>query len=96
MHAFNSGSGCAPARLGGGCGSVRCDAVGKGLFSAVALEMDPGNRIFTTLPGGAVFHKSFVFSFLPIRKVLVLTFRAVFPLEFSTDSPLLLLVVLTT
>ena len=24
-------------------GSVRCDAVGKGLFSAVALEMDPGN-----------------------------------------------------
>ena len=25
-------------------GSVRCDAVGKGLFSAVALEMDPGNR----------------------------------------------------
>ena len=31
-------------------GSVRCDAVGKGLFSAVALEMDPGNRIFTTLP----------------------------------------------
>ena len=32
---------------------MRCDAVGKGLFSAVALEMDPGNRIFTTLPGGA-------------------------------------------
>ena len=31
-------------------GSVRCDAVGQGLFSAVALEMDPGNRIFTTLP----------------------------------------------
>ena len=31
-------------------GSVRCDAVGKGLFSAVALEMDPGNRIFATLP----------------------------------------------
>ena len=31
-------------------GSVRCDAVGEGLFSAVALEMDPGNRIFTTLP----------------------------------------------
>ena len=30
-------------------GSVRCDAVGEGLFSAVALEMDPGNRIFTTL-----------------------------------------------
>ena len=31
-------------------GSVRCDAVGQGLFSAVALEMDSGNRIFTTLP----------------------------------------------
>ena len=31
-------------------GSVRCDAVGEGLFRAVALEMDPGNRIFTTLP----------------------------------------------
>ena len=31
-------------------GSVRCDAVGEGLFSAVALEMDPGNRTFTTLP----------------------------------------------
>ena len=29
---------------------VRCDAVGEGLFSAVVLEMDPGNRIFTTLP----------------------------------------------
>ena len=26
------------------------DAVGEGLFSAVALEMDPGTRIFTTLP----------------------------------------------
>ena len=31
-------------------GSVRCDAVGEGLFSAVALEMDPGTRIFITLP----------------------------------------------
>ena len=31
-------------------GSVRCDAVGQGLFSAVALEMDSGNRIFATLP----------------------------------------------
>ena len=31
-------------------GSVRCDAVGEGLFSAVALEMNPGTRIFTTLP----------------------------------------------
>ena len=31
-------------------GSVRCDAVGEGLFSAVALEMDAVNRIFTTLP----------------------------------------------
>ena len=31
-------------------GSVRCDAVGEGLFSAVALEMNPGTRIFATLP----------------------------------------------
>ena len=31
-------------------GSVRCDAVGEGLFSAVALEMDSVNRIFATLP----------------------------------------------
>ena len=31
-------------------GSVRCDVVGEGLFTAVALEMDPGKRIFTTLP----------------------------------------------
>ena len=31
-------------------GSVRCDAVGEGLFSTVALGMDPGTRIFTTLP----------------------------------------------
>ena len=31
-------------------GSVRCDAVGEGRFTAVALEMDPGNRIFITLP----------------------------------------------
>ena len=31
-------------------GSLRCDAVGEELFSAVALEMDPGTRIFTTLP----------------------------------------------
>ena len=31
-------------------GSVRCDAVGEELFSAVALEMDPGTRIFTALP----------------------------------------------
>ena len=31
-------------------GSVRCDAVGEGRFSAVALEMDPGTRTFTTLP----------------------------------------------
>ena len=31
-------------------GSVRCDAVGEGLFSAVALEMDPGTRGFLTLP----------------------------------------------
>ena len=31
-------------------GSVRCDAVWEGLFSAVALEMDPGTRTFITLP----------------------------------------------
>ena len=31
-------------------GSVRCDAAGEGRFSAVALEMDPGTRIFITLP----------------------------------------------
>ena len=31
-------------------GSVRCSATGEGLFTAVALEMDAGNRIFTTLP----------------------------------------------
>ena len=31
-------------------GSVRCDAVGEGLFSAVALEMDSATRIFATLP----------------------------------------------
>ena len=30
-------------------GSVRCDVVGEGMFSAMALEMDPGNHIFTTL-----------------------------------------------
>ena len=31
-------------------GAVRCDAVGEGRFSAVALEMDPGTRTFITLP----------------------------------------------
>ena len=31
-------------------GSVRCTATGERLFTAAALEMDPGNRIFTTLP----------------------------------------------
>ena len=31
-------------------GSVRCAAVGEGRFSAVALEMESGTRIFTTLP----------------------------------------------
>ena len=31
-------------------GSVQCDAGGEGLFSAVALEMDPGTRVFLTLP----------------------------------------------
>ena len=31
-------------------GSVRCDAPGRRRFSAVALEMDPGARVFLTLP----------------------------------------------
>ena len=31
-------------------GLVRCAAVGEGRFSAVALEMDPATRTFTTLP----------------------------------------------
>ncbi len=35
-------------------GSVRCTSPGEGLFSAVALEMDAVNRIFTTLPVVAV------------------------------------------
>ena len=35
-------------------GSMRCDAAETGQFSAVALEMDPGTRIFTTLPMGPV------------------------------------------
>ena len=38
------------ADTSGFAGTVRCDAVGEGLFSAVALEMDPGTRIFLTLP----------------------------------------------
>ena len=44
----------ARSRLQGGtsdfAGSVRCEAVGEGLFTAVALEMDTISRIFTTLP----------------------------------------------
>ena len=35
-------------------GSVRCVAVGEGLFSTVALEMDSGTRTFTSLPVFAV------------------------------------------
>ena len=31
-------------------GSVRCAAPGEGMFTAVALELDAVNRIFTTLP----------------------------------------------
>ena len=31
-------------------GSVRCTATGEALFTAVALELDAANRIFTTLP----------------------------------------------
>ena len=37
-------------------GAVRCAATAGGLFTAVALEMDPGNRIFTTLPVVPVEH----------------------------------------
>ena len=38
------------ADTSGFVGSVRCDAVGTGMFTAVALELDAVNRIFTTLP----------------------------------------------
>ena len=31
-------------------GSVRCDAPGRGRFTAIAVEMDAAKRIFTTLP----------------------------------------------
>ena len=31
-------------------GTLRCSATGEGLFTAVALEMDSGNRTFTALP----------------------------------------------
>ena len=31
-------------------GSVRCTALGEGMFTGVAVELDTGNRIFTTLP----------------------------------------------
>ena len=31
-------------------GSVRCTAPGEGAFTGVAVELDAGNRIFTTLP----------------------------------------------
>ena len=31
-------------------GSVRCTAPGEGMFTGVAVELDTGNRIFTTLP----------------------------------------------
>ena len=31
-------------------GSVRCTAPGEGMFTGVAMELDPANRIFTTLP----------------------------------------------
>ena len=38
------------ADTSGFVGSVRCSSPGEGLFTAVALELDVGNRIFTTLP----------------------------------------------
>ena len=31
-------------------GSVRCRASGERMFTGVAVELDTGNRIFTTLP----------------------------------------------
>lgn len=31
-------------------GSVRCTALGEAMFTGVAVELDTGNRIFTTLP----------------------------------------------
>ena len=31
-------------------GSVRCTAAGEAMFTGVAVELDTGNRIFTTLP----------------------------------------------
>ena len=38
------------ADTSGFAGSVHCDAEGPGMFTAVALELDAANRIFTTLP----------------------------------------------
>ena len=38
------------ADTSGFAGSVRCDAEGPGMFTAVALELDAASRIFTTLP----------------------------------------------
>ena len=40
----------AAADTTGFAGSVHCDAEGPGMFTAVALELDAANRIFTTLP----------------------------------------------
>ena len=37
------------ADTSGFAGSVRCDAEGPGMFTAVALELDAASRIFTTL-----------------------------------------------
>ena len=38
------------ADTSGFVGSVHCDAMGAGMFTAVALELDAASRIFTTLP----------------------------------------------
>ena len=38
------------ADTSGFAGSVHCDAAGPGMFTAVAVELDAANRIFTTLP----------------------------------------------
>ena len=40
----------ATADLSDFAGSLRCTAVGGGLFTAVTLEMDSGTRTFTALP----------------------------------------------
>ena len=45
-----SRSGVTNAETSDFVGSVRCTAPGEGMFTGVAVELDAGNRIFTTLP----------------------------------------------